>query len=211
MLDLSKIKFVPSPNFQPRGGNKPEIIVLHCPIGTFNSCVDTFKNPQSKVSAHYVVDRSGEMVQMVSLDNAAWHAMHYPNMIGIGIEMVDRYFVGGYLTRGCMNDPQWFTTEELAATADLVAALMQKFNIPITKVMGHNDPWLKQYGNNHRDPGPAFPWFNFRKLVTDRLAVSTSVTESAQVTKLAEPLVMLPQAKQRKPRGRKLKRKNWKN
>ena len=26
---------------------------------------------------------------MVQLDKAAWHAMNYPNMVGIGIEMVD--------------------------------------------------------------------------------------------------------------------------
>lgn len=215
MLDLSKIKQIPSPNFQPRGSNVPQIIVLHCPVGTMQGCIATFENRQSKVSAHYVVDRDGTIVQMVDLANAAWHAMHYPNMIGIGIEMVDKYMVGGYPTRGCMADPQWFATAQLAAVADLVSALMTKFNIPLNKVMGHNDAWLKQFGNNHQDPGPYFPWVNFKVLVQKALQVNALVkadetghldlnAELVQRTKLDIPLTAPRPDKPRKKRGRRL-------
>jgi len=169
MLNLSSIKFDSSPNCGTRGGKTPEIIVLHCPVGTLAGTVATFKNPRTQVSAHYVVDRDGSILQMVALENAAWHAMHYPNLIGIGIEMVDMYMYSGYMSRGCMADPQWFTKLELDATAELVAALMTKFKIPINKVMGHNDPWLVQFGNNHKDPGMYFPWVSFRANVSQRL------------------------------------------
>lgn len=221
-MDLSSIKFIKSPNFQPRGSNVPQIIVLHCPVGTMQGCVVTFQNPNSKVSAHYVADRTGELVQMVDLSNAAWHAMHYPNMIGIGIEMVDRYLVGNYPTRGCMSDPQWFTTLQLAAVSQLVATLMQKFNIPLNKVMGHNDQWLKQFGNNHLDPGPYFPWVNFKVLVQKALTAQPQVEAEVrhEVTNnnpaysgvsrpdcskapVTQPLV-LELTKPRKKRGRRL-------
>jgi N-acetylmuramoyl-L-alanine amidase len=217
-FSLSQIKFVKSPNFGNRGGQKPQIIILHCPVGTLQSATATFLNPASKVSAHYIVDRTGDILQMVALSDAAWHAMHYPNLIGIGIEMVDRYMVGGYLTRGCMSDPQWFTEPQLQNVAELVASLMRQFNIPINKVMGHNDPYLRQFGNNHQDPGPAFPWGPFRQRVAAiniapppaPTASPTTMGEHLLQTKLEVPLVMTTPVNQRKPRGRRLKRKVWK-
>jgi len=208
-VDLKSIKFIASPNFSARGGNKPQIIVLHCPVGTLQSTVATFQSPISKVSAHYVVDRDGSVVQMVDLQYAAWHAMHYPNIIGIGIEMVDRYVItGSQLSRGCMGDPNWFTKPQIDAVADLVAALMKQFNIPIAKVMGHNDPWLRQFGNNHQDPGTYFPWFNFKRLLQANLSVHPppAPVETPQL-KLDIPLTppreqLTP--KPRKKRGRRL-------
>lgn len=204
MLDLTKINFNPSPNFGNRGGQKPQIIILHCPVGTLAGTIATFKNLTKQVSAHYIVDRDGTIVQMVQLADAAWHAMHYPNMVGIGIEMVDCYMVGGYLTRGCMADKQWFTTVQLQTVADLVAALMCQFDIPIAKVMGHNNPWLRQFGNNHQDPGPYFPWLPFRNLVQQKLqAVPIPVPRY-----LTQPTQENPQglSKPRKKRGKPLRR-----
>lgn len=165
MVNLESIKFIRSPNFGERGPNKPSMIILHCPVGTMKSALATFQNIASRVSAHYVVDRDGSIVQMVPLEKAAWHAMHIPNLKSIGIEIVDRYLVSGYLTRGCMQDPGWYTKDQLSALCDLVAKLMIKFDIPLHQVMGHNDPSLRKYGNNHQDPGPFFPWRTFKELV----------------------------------------------
>lgn len=217
MIDLTKIKQNLTTNCSSRGVKTPEIIILHCPVGTFEGTVATFKNPRTQVSAHYVVDRDGSILQMVALADAAWHAMYYPNMIGIGIEMVDEYMYSGYLSRGCMQDPNWFTKPELDATAELVAALMQKFNIPINKVMGHNDPWLRQFGNTHVDPGPYFPWVNFRQLVQALLDVpkrsglsQTTTTPEHEIptVKLDIPLSMKPRKKRGKPLRKVTRKKN---
>ena len=162
---LEDIPFNASPNYTPRALTAPKMIILHCPVGTMQSAINTFKNNQNKVSAHYVVGRDGSVVQMVQLTDVAWHAMHIPNFMSIGIEMQDIYIVGGQLTRGCLQDPTWYTAETLKTTSEIVAQLMIKFNIPLDKVIGHNDFQLKQYGNNHRDPGPYFPWQTFRQLV----------------------------------------------
>ena len=171
------------------------------------SAINVFKNNQSKVSAHFVVGRDGSVVQMVKLTDAAWHAMHVPNYMSFGIEMEDRYLVGGQLTRGCMNDPTWFTAVELETTAELVAQLMKEFNIPLDKVMGHNDPYLRQFGNNHQDPGPSFPWVHFRSMVAANMKLlelvkQQAVQATASIELAAASILLSP--KTRKPRGRPL-------
>jgi hypothetical protein len=40
-------------------------IVIHYCAGNFRSCKDTFKNKDSGVSAHYVISKQGDIVQMV--------------------------------------------------------------------------------------------------------------------------------------------------
>lgn len=166
MINLDAIKFIRSPNFGVRGPNRPSMIILHCPVGTMQSAIATFQSPASQVSAHYVVGRDASIVQMVDLKDAAWHAMHIPNLMSIGIEIADRYVNSGQLTRGCMNDPGWYTRPQLEALCELVAALMVKFNIPLHQVLGHNDPSLRKYGNTHQDPGPYFPWRTFKELTS---------------------------------------------
>lgn len=172
MLDLSKIVFNASPNFGSRCGQKITHIILHCPSGTDEGALATLKsvnNPAGRVSAHYLIQRNGTPIQLVKLEDAAWHAMHQPNMWSVGIEIVDRYVNNGQLTADCRFNKQWITKPELDTLVQLVTELMQKFNIPLANVLGHNDPWLKQFGNNHVDPGPFFPWKDFRNQVTAKI------------------------------------------
>jgi N-acetyl-anhydromuramyl-L-alanine amidase AmpD len=168
-VDLKTIKFDPSPNFGVRGPNLISMAIIHACLGTMIGTIATFKNSGTRVSAHYVIDRDGSILQMVKLEDAAWHAMHWPNMISIGIEHVDRYNLAGTRTPGCMADKNWFTKPQLDASAALVAQLMHDFNIPLEKVIGHNDPSLKPYGNTHQDPGPYWPWLEYRKLINQEL------------------------------------------
>jgi N-acetylmuramoyl-L-alanine amidase len=50
-------------------------LVMHFTAGRgFDSTVSYFKDPANKVSAHLVVGRKGELVQMVPFDRPAWHA-----------------------------------------------------------------------------------------------------------------------------------------
>jgi N-acetyl-anhydromuramyl-L-alanine amidase AmpD len=189
MIDLSKIRFIPSKNFRP--GIAPggfTHIVLHCPIGTLQGTIATFQNPIRQVSAHYVIDRDGSITQMVQLTDTAWHVCN-ANPFSIGIEIVDCYEVAGNLSNGCMRDKSWLTNSGLDSVVALVSSLMQKFNIPLTNVIGHNDPYLRQFGNNHQDPGPFFPWMQFRAAVSQQLAkVSASIFSPPPV----KPLMQLP-------------------
>jgi N-acetylmuramoyl-L-alanine amidase len=62
-------------------------LVMHFTAGRgFDSTVFYFKDPANKVSAHLVVGRKGELVQMVPFDRPAWHAgaaseWHYEKIV----------------------------------------------------------------------------------------------------------------------------------
>jgi N-acetyl-anhydromuramyl-L-alanine amidase AmpD len=55
-------------------GKIPVLIVVHWVAGSFNSCIRTFADGLREASAHFVISKTGEVVQMVDLKNRAWHA-----------------------------------------------------------------------------------------------------------------------------------------
>lgn len=174
MIRLDYLPYSPSPHKSIRDGNvKPTWIVLHCMAGTFLGTQSWFKNPKSKVSAHYLVSKKGEIVNMIKPELKAWHTKGF-NSVSLGIEMEDVPTVKGKadLTKNCLTDPNWCTEAELKAVAELTATLMAKYNIPIERVIAHNDPMLRKppYNNDHLDIGSFFNWTLFRTLVKGFLA-----------------------------------------
>lgn len=97
-----KIDWRPSPHFSSRQGYEVAGVVLHyTAAGKASGSIRWFEMKESKVSAHYVIDRSGQVTQMVQLRYAAWHAgasqMDYKgeltsnaNRFTIGIELANR-------------------------------------------------------------------------------------------------------------------------
>jgi len=73
-IDLSKVKFVASPNKSTRNGEVKYLVLHHTGPGTFKGIVDWLCNPQAKASAHYVVSTSGQITQLVNTGKEAWHA-----------------------------------------------------------------------------------------------------------------------------------------
>lgn len=53
---------------------KKELIVVHWAGCTGDACVRWFLCPGCRTSAHYVINRFGEITQMVSEKHIAWHA-----------------------------------------------------------------------------------------------------------------------------------------
>ena len=99
----------PTLNFS-AGDGTPEIIVLHYTASyEAGSAIRTFKNGLSKASAHFVVGTDGDITQMVSIRDTAWHAgggvykgRDDVNSFAVGIEMVNPGYhfsdgTGGYL------------------------------------------------------------------------------------------------------------------
>src|SRR3990170_4198842 len=104
-----KIPFVPSPNFSSRKGNSIRGTIIHYTGsgGSADGDIKWFLDPASKVSAHFVIGRTGDVTQLVSLDQAAWHAgasqmeldgkvLNGCNLFTVGIELDNC----GYLYRG---------------------------------------------------------------------------------------------------------------
>lgn len=129
-------------NFNPGGMKAIKGIVLHSMWGTQNGSIAWFKNPDAQASAHFCISAVGEIVRVVNEEHLdrAWHAGIYdngkcpawamtnPNDWCIGIELEDN------------RDANWqYPEAQRAALRDLVAFLMEKYNIPRDHVLLHRD------------------------------------------------------------------------
>ena len=109
-------------------------------------------DPKSKVSCHYLIGRTGKIVQMVNDLNISWHAgkskwknLKNLNERSVGIELVNKGHSLGY---------QNFTKEQIRSLIFLCKKLKKKYNIKCVNFLGHSDisPLRKI------DPGEKFPW-----------------------------------------------------
>lgn len=81
-------EFIESPNCESRNGAIINRIVLHFTDDPrLDVVISTFKNPDEKVSAHYVIAKNGDIYQMVRDGDKAWHCKG-ANAHTIGIEHV---------------------------------------------------------------------------------------------------------------------------
>jgi len=119
-------QLIRSPNCSARkGGTKIDKIVLHCTEGSLASALAEFQRTDSrKVSAHYVIDRNGDIYQMVNDTDCANHCMG-ANDGSIGIEHVG-------------SETDSLATPQAAASAALIRWLLQKHQIPRTNIFGHD-------------------------------------------------------------------------
>jgi len=116
--------FIESPNHSSRDNANIDMIVLHCSTAaTVEGTLSWFLNPRSRVSAHYVVDKNGDIYQMVRDECSAWHAKAV-NPRSIGIEHV-----------GIATDR--LTDAQSMASAQLVRWLATAYGISAANVLGH--------------------------------------------------------------------------
>jgi N-acetylmuramoyl-L-alanine amidase len=119
-------QFIRSPNSSPRKvGTKIDKIVLHCTEGSLAGTLAEFQRTDSrKVSAHYVIDRNGDIYQMVNDADCANHCMGANNS-SIGIEHVG-------------SETDSLAAPQAAASAALIRWLLQEHQIPRTNIFGHD-------------------------------------------------------------------------
>ena len=120
-------EFIQSPNHSSRNGAPISMVVLHCTEASLKSTLDTFQDgdPDGRqVSAHYVVDRNGDIFQMVSDSDRANHCKG-ANQTSVGIEHVG-------------SDSDALAPAQSDASASLVRWLIEQYDIPRTRVFGHD-------------------------------------------------------------------------
>jgi len=114
--------------------------------------IGKLKNKKFQVSCHYLINRKGQVIQMVRDINTAWHAgksrwKKYVNLnnVSLGIELVNRGHQYGY---------QNFSTKQINSLIKLCKNLKKKYAIKKENFLGHSDiaPLRKI------DPGEKFPW-----------------------------------------------------
>ena len=160
----------PSPNFNARPASEVSLLVIHnisLPPGQFatGQVQALFRNqldPQAhpyfagiahlQVSAHFLIERDGTLIQFVSCNQRAWHAgvscfagREQCNDFSLGIELEGTDELP-------YSDAQYTTL--LALTRELLRVYPQ---ITPERICGHSDiaPGRKT------DPGPAFDWARY--------------------------------------------------
>ncbi len=148
----------PSPNFDERTLPISMIVLHYTGMQDGPSALARLRDPEAKVSSHYLVEEDGTVCRLVAEDKRAWHAgrSHWRgitdiNSASVGIEIVNPGHEFGYRP---------FSEEQIDALLPLVAAIKERHGITRGNVVGHSDiaPTRK------RDPGELFPWARLAKL-----------------------------------------------
>ena len=118
-----------SPNYSKKTRLKKDIkfVIIH--YTGMQSEIESFKrlmDPQYKVSSHYLINRKGEIIQMVKEKNIAWHAgksrwkkFKNLNNYSIGIELVNKGHQFGY---------QNFSRQQISSLIKLCTKLKKKIS-----------------------------------------------------------------------------------
>jgi N-acetylmuramoyl-L-alanine amidase len=142
----------PSPNFDARRA-PPDMIILHYTgMPTGEAAVARLRDPDAKVSAHYVVEEDGRVFRLVPEERRAWHAGVSVwkgetdcNARSIGVEIVNPGHEFGYRP---------FPDVQVEAVIALLSDIRTRWEVPDARIIGHSDvaPDRKD------DPGEMFPW-----------------------------------------------------
>lgn len=148
-------------NWRPGGAfDISSIIFHHTATNDAQSVINWFKNPDSLVSAHYVIDKDGTIINMVDTSLRAWHAgisvlnnRTDVNSFSIGIEIVN--------PDGNIYD---YTEKQYQSLEWLTKDLLSKYP-SINYLTGHEDVALPK--NRKKDPGIKFDWDRIERAATE--------------------------------------------
>jgi N-acetylmuramoyl-L-alanine amidase len=149
---MSEIIDAPSPNFDERKLPVSMLVLHYTGMPDAAGALARLRDPEAKVSAHYVVTEDGHIFRLVAEEKRAWHAgrsswrgIQDINSASIGIEIVNPGHEFGYRP---------FPREQMDALVPLIADIVKRSAILPGYVVGHSDiaPSRKD------DPGELFDW-----------------------------------------------------
>jgi N-acetylmuramoyl-L-alanine amidase len=142
----------PNADDRPVGCAIDTLILHYTGMPTAAAALARLRDPGAKVSAHYLIDEDGAVVQLVAEERRAWHAgvsswstRAHINDCSIGIELVNPGHEWGYRP---------FTEAQYDACVGLCQGILSRWPIAPRRVLAHSDvaPARKQ------DPGELFDW-----------------------------------------------------
>ena len=151
--------FDPSPNFKSSGdkARTVSLVIIHATEGSFNSALNWLTNGRrpNPTSAHYLLSKKGQLIQLVGENDIAWHAGSGTwegkgniNARSIGIELENKNDGKDPYPAAQLEVLMWLSVR----IARRHGALSPK------RYLGHVDvdPTRKS------DPGKLFPWEQYR-------------------------------------------------
>lgn len=137
-----------SPNYNERPNNNIKFIILHYTEMTFDNAIDRLCDPESNVSAHYIIKDSGEIFNLVPEEKRAFHA---GKSYWKGTEQINDSSIGIELDN-LGNQP--FTQNQMQSLIKLCKAIQRKYNILPENILAHSDI----APDRKIDPGIYFDW-----------------------------------------------------
>ena len=144
-----------SPNFNSKKRLKKQVrfIILHYTgMKSEKAAITKLTNIQSQVASHYLITRSGKIINLVPDLYIAWHAgisswktLNLLNKNSIGIEITNPGHQFGY---------KKFSKKQINSLINLSKFLIKKYKINKRNILGHSDI----APDRKKDPGEKFPW-----------------------------------------------------
>ncbi len=127
-------------------------VVIHTLIGSSATTIKRWHSGKNCLPPHYVINKSGEITQMVAEYYCAQHAGK-ANPYSIGIEHEG----------GCYSKPACFSEALYLASAALVRDICERQKIPKDRkhIIGHDEVPVP----NHGDPGGYWDWDYYIALI----------------------------------------------
>jgi N-acetyl-anhydromuramyl-L-alanine amidase AmpD len=167
-VDYAASIWRPSPNFNSRpagSAGTPVMVIIHSCEGAYSGCWGWLVNPDSGVSAHYVVrEDGGEISQLVAEANRAWHiGASYNCSLNGNVECArngtsSNNFTIGIEHAGFASQASW-PTNQIEASAKLVCDISKDRGIVRDRfhIVAHG----QLQPATRVDPGPNWPWTNY--------------------------------------------------
>lgn len=152
-----RIKDASSLNFNDRLHPVDMLVFHYTGMESSMAAIERMQQPESEVSAHYLIDECGEIYQLVDEEKRAWHAGAAKwqgdtdlNSRSVGIEIAN----GGWnipLANGRLPP---YRNSQIDAVIVLSKLICSRHSIRQSRIVGHSDiaPTRKD------DPGEHFPW-----------------------------------------------------
>ncbi len=141
-----------------RSKSKIKFIIIHYTgMKKESEAIQRLCDHTSKVSSHYYIKNSGEILNLVPDLYQAWHAgksswknFKFLNNFSIGIEISNPGHQHGYRN---------FSLKQINSVKGLLKHLMKKYKINKKYILGHSDI----SPDRKKDPGEKFPWQELSK------------------------------------------------
>ncbi len=142
------------------GGPSIDYIVIHDTETAYEPSVQLVQDPTYLAWNYTLRSSDGHVANHLEPSDVGWHAGNwYLNMHSIGIEH-----------EGWAGTSGWFTEAMYQTSAELVAYLAEKYDVPVDRahVIGHDQvPGIGPGATKdvHWDPGPYWDWDHYMELV----------------------------------------------
>lgn len=155
------VRMMLTENFIPGNNRIPDAIVLYNGASQDAFQQELFVTAQPS-SVHYVIERSGEIIQCVDDGDVALHAPPGARLFGeTNVNMVSLS-----VTLAHSYDGEAHCDDQIGALISLVTALSYEYEIPLNRIVANT-----QLTDGEKDDSwVGFPWFDFLLVIAARVS-----------------------------------------